>query len=167
MYPSRDIRIFYACVCLYKHVCNIPMWYHTIETTLQLVFFRIICLANQHISIHTQTPMLLTVMLSFIPIMWVPQKSLDTFEVWSSKWSAIMNDLEFWSRGGTSEMVWFNPLMLQMGKQAQGMVVVGTDVPRVTQALIADLRQEQGLGNPWPGSCYPSLLSAWQAPKKS
>lgn len=29
--------------------------------------------------------MLLTVMLSFIPIMWVPQKSLDTFEVWSSK----------------------------------------------------------------------------------
>lgn len=78
-----------------------------------------------------------------------------------------MNDLEFWSRGGTSEMVWFNPLMLQMGKQAQGMVVLGTDVPRVTQALIADLRQEQGLGNPWPGSCYPSLLSAWQAPKKS
>lgn len=29
-------------------------------------------------------------------------------------------------------MVWFNPLMLQMGKQAQGMVVVGTDIPRVT-----------------------------------
>lgn len=74
VYPSRDIRLFYACVCLYKHVCNIPVWYHTIETTLQLDFFRMSCkCSNQYIPIHTQTPMLLTVMLSFIPIMWVPQ----------------------------------------------------------------------------------------------
>lgn len=47
-----------------------------------------------------------------------------------------MHDLEFWSRGRTSEVIWLNPPRVTEGEiEVQGMMGVGTDVPRVTKGV--------------------------------
>lgn len=87
MFPSFKLLGFYVSFQKYltfcclrvvvQHVCNIHVWY-TIEATLIFPLHVPWKCSSQYISAHTQTPMLLTDMLNFLPIVWVLEKSLET-----------------------------------------------------------------------------------------